>query len=248
VLSILLGVPVRQRLQQIGVVAWQRIAGRWPSLARIIAPLQDKQQRPAVEHSARKEPITVEVSGSVEELVRSLRSSPGLAARVAAAAELGKAPGDVAFDTLVEAVRDPSAEVACAAIEALASRADPRVTALLTEVLQNRDGYFNSLARAGAVSGLVGRGDSALGEIESAVADVDAAVSLAAIGALCEHSPQAARSVVAVLEDTSGYYLSLVRVAAATALTRARMLSPADASRLIGQERDPAVRAALEAV
>jgi HEAT repeat protein len=156
---------------------------------------------------------------------------------------------------LVAALRDPSAEVAAQAAEALARHApslkEPEAaTSALTHVVENRDGYFNSMTRASAVRTLGVLLPGHKGSIlVTAVSDVDALVSLAAIAALSDRDDGASVSaLMAVLENLAGFYLPVSRQAAARAITRLRNYEPDRLRRVLENEYDPAVRDTLSAL
>ena len=148
---------------------------------------------------------------------------------------------------LVAALRDPAAEVAVSAAEALRWHPAELAVPALREVLENGNGYFSSPARAAAVRSLgtlLPDGDDPL--LAAAVRDRDADVSLAAIGAFVERDEEAsARALLNLLEDTSGFYLPLTRQAAARGLSRVHFADERRVGALLGTEHDPAVREAL---
>jgi HEAT repeat protein len=154
------------------------------------------------------------------------------------------AAGQANVARLHAALRDESAEVAAAAALALGKRAGAEAIGALTEVLENRDGYFSPVTRAAAVQALADAlPDGELGLVRTALTDVDAEVSLAAIAALASRAPSsAAGDLLSLLQDLSGYFLPPVRLAAAGALAQLGM-SPQQRAQLLAQERDPAVQA-----
>jgi len=129
-------------------------------------------------------------------------------------------------EALLAALRDPSAEVAIAAIGALRAHAGAPVTNALTEVLRNADGYFNPMTQVAAIQALRDRKDDIAPAVWArAVSAIDAELSVAAIRAVATQKPEHALSLVRpVLEDTSGYYLPMVREAAEEALRSAGLL------------------------
>lgn len=151
---------------------------------------------------------------------------------------------------LVAALRDPAAEIAASAAEALREHPAELAVPALREVLENRDGYFSSPARAAAVRSLgtlLPCGDDAL--LTAAVRDGDADVSLAAIGAFVERDEEAsAGALLNLLEDTSGFYLPVTRRAAARGLSNVHCADERRVGALLGIEPDPAVREALASV
>lgn len=138
---------------------------------------------------------------------------------------------------LLRALRDPSAEVAAAAAMALSARAPADTDAIchraLIDTLENVEGYYNPLTRVAAMQALVLRLSSppSLWELEpmlNVVRDVDAEVSMAAIGAIAAHAPPAValEHLLPIVTDETGYFLPIVQGAATRALTRAGLLSP----------------------
>jgi hypothetical protein len=151
-------------------------------------------------------------------------------------------------EALHRALRDDSAEVASAAALALSRHGSARAIAALREVLENRDGYFSPVTRAACVHGLA----RCLGTVDTnavldVLADVDAEVSIAAIAVVAERLPELAMPrLLAVLSDDTSYFLPMVRLAAANALTRLGTLSQDTITGLLSRERDDDVRSVLE--
>lgn len=154
----------------------------------------------------------------------------------------------VVVPSLVRALRDPSVEVALRAIDELSRHPGPTAAGALRDVLSNADRYFHPAVRAAAVTALAETLPAAdLVLLVEAIGDVDAEVSLATLEALAERAPSlVAPHALHVLRDRSGYYLPLVRRAAAEALLRSRELSPAFARELSESEPDPSIRDLLE--
>jgi HEAT repeat protein len=148
---------------------------------------------------------------------------------------------------LIAALRDPSAETAVDAAEALSLHPGEATIAALRDVLFNREGYFNGATRAAAVRTLgVVLPPGGLSPVFSAVADVDANVSLAAIAAIVDRSEDGcAESLLILLEDNTGFYLPPTRRAAARGLDRLRRADPARVQALLARESDSLVRDAL---
>jgi len=103
------------------------------------------------------------------------------------------------------------------------------------------------MTRAAAVrslAALLPPGDDAV--IAGALSHVDAEVSIAALSALVQRAePSGALALLGILEDGRGYYLPLVRRAAAQGLSRLRLAPPERISALLATEADDAVREAL---
>ncbi len=183
-----------------------------------------------------------------ERLLAELAQGADWQSRARAASGLGEVEADGVVAALVHALGDPSVEVALAAIQALASRQEARVATALLEVVSSANGYFSPVTRAAAIGVLAKRlAVRELAPIFEAVRDVDADVSIAAIAAIAEHAPHAAAThILPLLEDRSGYFLPLVRLAATNALDGAGALTPEVVTRLLESEADAAVRSVLE--
>jgi hypothetical protein len=235
-----------QRAQRLGG-AWQTVAARWPALADRV------RERKLVRARYRRPQAAAPQSGplendAIEALMAQLSAASSWQARASAAMTLAHVDGEGVVPALLRALRDSSVEVAVAAVDALGGRADaPAVDALL-DVLQNSDGYFNPVTRVAAITGLARRPD--LTNVEpllAAVRDIDAEVSIAAIAVIAERLPGIAEAQLSpLLRDHSGYYLPLVRLAAANALERSGSLHAGVAAELLQTEGDPALRRVLE--
>lgn len=111
----------------------------------------------------------------------------------------------------------------------MGAQAWQRLEALL-EVIRNPGGFFHPVTRAAALRALAPR---LVGErmtlLVDAVRDVDAEVSLAAIGSLAQHAPShvVLDALMPILVDHTGFYLPVVRDTAVNALERAGLLSHA---------------------
>lgn len=183
----------------------------------------------------------------VERLVAQLEQSPTWQARTVAAIALAELHGDRVVDALVKAVRDPSTEVAVAAVEALACQPDPRAGNDLREVLRDTAGFVGPFTRAAAVEAIAKcQGLVAVPLLIETLHDGDAEVSMAAVVALARVAPaEAAPHLMSLLEDRSGYYLPVVRVTAAKALERAGAVDAARAAALLETESNEGVRVVL---
>lgn len=236
----------RQVLQRIARQTVQRLSTRWPSWVRLLNP----RQRQIVTATRPQEPRPAQPASPVNRaaLLRDLQSTDWTV-RARAASRLENDASDQAIDGLVTALRDPSAEVALAAIDSLARQSGPRVATALRDVFANADGFFSPLTRAAALAALAERlPGNEFKVVFDAIHDVDSEVSLAAIGALQRSKPEAAtEKLVAVLRDESGYFLPPVREAAAYALRKIGNLPEGQRATLLETESDPAVRRALGA-
>jgi hypothetical protein len=199
-------------------------------------------------------PKTVRIPAPVRPATRtrkqdldSLRSGTEATERVHAARVLARVVEPDVTSALVQALRDPSAEVGVEAADALQHHPGDATKMALEAVLENRDGYFNPMTRAAAVRSLavvLPPGQDRV--IAGALTNVDAEVSLSALSALVQRAePSGATALLNVLEDRTGFFLPLVRRAAAQGLSRLR-LAPEDRIRgVLAQETDDSVREAL---
>jgi HEAT repeat protein len=240
------GWPARAQRTSARVLA--RVLERFPNVAVLVSGLgitPSEVPRPApVPREARIADAELE-HRDPDELVHQLEAGGDWHDRARAARALAHIESPLVIDALVYALRDPSAEVAAAVVDALAAKDAARVTDVLHEVVGNSDGYFSPITRAAAIAALARRAD--MTRVFAAVHDLEAAVSVAAIAAIAEHAPQAAAThLLPVVRDRSNYFLPLTRVAAARALERNAALSDALASELLATESDELVRAVLQ--
>lgn len=219
-------------------------AAAWPA-PKAPQPMRaaDSVRPPAFETVASTDASDAEI----ERYTSQILTADTWQARVVAATALGELRGDRVVDALVRAVRDPSSEVAVAAVEALACQPDPRAAADLREVLRETAGFIGPFTRAAAVDAIVRcQGLTALPLLLDTFHDNDAEVSMAAIIAAAKLAPkESASRLRALLEDRSGYYLSVVRITTAKALERAGELEVERAQRLLATETNEGVRAVL---
>jgi HEAT repeat protein len=241
-----------QRFGRKAEQVFARIVDRWPALDVLRTQPSPK---PARRSRAEDLPIPNEsvietASGNVATILRllaDLETSEAWQVRVSAATGLGNFHGDEVLDGLVSAVRDPSAEVAIAAISSLARQPGTRAAADLEEVFRDSAGYVSPYTRAAAVCAIARiRGADALHLLLDAVHDIDAEVSIAAIDLVADTgAAEGLPKLRTLLEDRSGYFLPAVRLATANALLRAGMLSPDLALSLLPTEPDDDVREVL---
>lgn len=236
-----------EEAQRFGGQAWKKITERWPALAELLREhnrvrARYRPQRAAGTTSARSRPEQADA------LIAQLMAASSWQTRAGAALSLAHHAGDEVVSALLRALRDPSVEVAVAAVDALAGQRGDVATQGLLGVLQNPDGYFSPVTRVAAVSALAQRlGPEGFAPIIAAVRDIDAEVSIAAAAVITERMPaEAAAHLLPVLRDESGYYLPVVRLALANALERAGLLHGGVTRDLLASERDPAVRRVLE--
>ncbi|HET6339718.1 MAG TPA: HEAT repeat domain-containing protein [Polyangiales bacterium] len=241
------------QVQRLGERAFGRLLHRWPAIADLVTePTQAIRRRRAPKSNGvtngSKGPLD---EAALEMLVVELVAAPSWQTRVNAAEALALMDGDGVLQALTRALRDTSVEVAIAAIDALARRQDRASLDALRVVLDNQDGFFSPVTRVAAIAAL-GRmlADTELAPVTALIRDMDAEVSIAAIAVVADRKRTTATEyLLPLLQDTSGYFLPLVRLAAANALTRAGALTPELAQQLLDRE-DPssAVRRVLERV
>jgi hypothetical protein len=251
--------------QQLATSALHAAATRWPQLWRLLgfipasssdpiaAPAstfrdaKTDEAPPTLAHPSRASAPPQPSQASHRLHLAQLRDAGDYAERARAALALSTTVDAETTSALVAALRDPSSEVAAQAAEALGHHPGDQATAALQGVLENRDGFFNPMTRASAVRALGLLLPTNQGRpVVSAVADVDALVSLAAIAALAERDENAsADALMGVLENRAGFYLPLTRQAAARALTRLQNYEPDRLRRLLETEYDSSVRDAL---
>jgi HEAT repeat protein len=236
-----LGTP--RPVQKFALSALQRLARRWPLLSRLIGLI-------VVESSgAPPETEPVPAAAAYADTVVCLVASEDPVVRARAARDLAHSPAKEVTAALIAALRDPVAEVAVEAATALRGHSPEFAAAALSEVLENRDGFFSASTRTAAVRALGGVLPRGQGKaLAAATRDTDATVSLAAIGALVDRDEQAsADALLGLLEDTTGFYLPLTRQAAARGLSQIRHTSQGRIGTLLHTESDSVVRDALGA-
>lgn len=234
--------------QRFGAGAWQRISERWPLIGELVRERKRVRARYHPPQQAQAQASAISSPEAADALIAQLMASSAWETRAGAALSLAHHGGDAVVQALLRAVRDPSVEVAVAAVDALAHHSDDASTQGLLSVLQNSDGYFSPVTRVAAVSALSERlQPSGFEPIVAAVRDIDAEVSIAAASVVADKMPAAADAcLMPVLRDVSGFYLPVVRLAIANALERAGLLHATTAAELLVAERDPAVQRVLE--
>lgn len=238
--------------QKLAVSALHRVAGRWPALMRLVGMVP----RGARTNGAPPSVVSNGVAGGVSDKVKRqetlsrLRGADDYAERARAAGALAHANDAESTAALVAALRDRSSEVAAQAAEALGHHRNAIATAALRGALENRDGFYSPETRASAVRALGSLlPESEAGVLASAVADVDATVSLSAIAALADRDERtSAQALIGVLENRAGFYLPLTRQAAARALFRLRHCDAARVRSILEGEMDQTVRDELQLI
>jgi hypothetical protein len=247
---------VRAALAAVRTAVLKQVTGRFPRVLALLGIAAGQRQAVA---SGRRGPLTdVELVPpptskevdleSMRSMLETLSNDPDWNRRARAALALSAANDETAIGALLAALADSSAEVAVAAISALAQRPGARVTAELTRVLRNADDFFNPMTRAAAMRALTLRAEGIDVTLWASVVNaIDAELSMAAIAIIAERCPEHLLALVLpVLEESSGYYLPMVRLAAAGALESAGLLAAKVAERLLHDERDETVRAILQ--
>jgi len=198
---------VPPRVQRFGKRLWHRITDRFPLLADLL-----------------NEPTHAATNGF---------GTHTPAPSAAPVTQTAAAPAEP-LDALIDALRDPSAELAAVAAIKLGARREPEAKLALHEVLKNVEGYFSPLTRVAALQAFMQALTAApdANELEpllELVRDIDAEVSMAAIDAVAQRAPSqlAIDRLLPVVLDDSGFFLPIVRAAATRALERAGLLSTA---------------------
>lgn len=149
-------------------------------------------------------------------------SAPAAAAPVRVAAEKPLVPAvdRVALSAAIAALRDSNADVARDAATTLGRLGDASAVEPLIDVLRNENDYFHSVVRAAAASSLAQLRDARAFEPlcnatrdEMAEASAEAVRALAAMG-----DKRAARVLIDIVRNPTGYFLSTVRLAAVSGL------------------------------
>jgi HEAT repeat protein len=143
-----------------------------------------------------------------------------LATRIEAAARLAEIGDPQAAGALQQALRDPTAEVACEAATALAKSRSSTAVDALSAVIENADNYFHYTVRAAAAASLAQLNDPrAIKALSTAVRDPFAEPSRAAIRALgAVAREEAVPTLLGVISNGDNYFLPSVRVAATEVL------------------------------
>jgi hypothetical protein len=252
--------PTREfagQAQRFGAQAWRRVTARWPALELLVQDRavgvqsslrRDVPTEPDPSERASPEPRDESERAAMKQaLLADFARAETWQDRASALTALAEHRGDDLVQALLPAVRDESAEVAVAAIDALTAQPDPRAEQALRDVLANAEGFFSPVARVAALSGLAERlPRTAFSPIFDSVKDVDAEVSIAAIALIAKHHPaEALGQLLPLLKDDSGFFLPVVRLAAISAIEHTRALTASEAGALLAGEHDPAVHAVL---
>lgn len=224
-----------QRLSQRGL---ERLMTRIPELGEVLGGPHRAPRR-----SAQAAPLSLE-----SELSR--LHSRDYRVRLQVVQSLSHHATPRAVAALRAALRDRSVEVAVAAVSSLQIVAGLDARPTLEEVLKNADGYYHPLVRAAAVQAL----GSLLAPAErapllSALRDVDAEVSIAAISALVANAGDAASdALLQVIANSDGFFLPITRLFAARSLARLSRPPIAALEQLREKESDPQLRDILQRI
>lgn len=230
-----------------------QLTSRFPFLVELWAQAAAGGRSPASEAHGPPVKSAPGTTGAYEAWLVQLHSAANYQDRAAAARSLRhaqQAPG--VLEALVSALRDGSAEVACAAAEALGEigLGVTEAQRALWAVLDDEEGYYNVLVRAAALTALTRcLPEGELAGVFRAIQDQDAEVSIAAISAVLSRAPdQAPRYLLPILVDNHGYYLPVVRLAAARGFETSRTLEHEVLADLVQREQDPDVRFVLQRI
>ena len=135
---------------------------------------------------------------------------------------ISEVPTMIDVTTLVSALNDASADVACDAAIALGNAGNPSAVGPLVAVVDNRDGYYHSVVRSAAAASLGQLGDAwAVPALVDAIRDPMAEASAEAVRALgALGDARAVPALVEVARNADGFFLPFVRRAAVLALAK----------------------------
>lgn len=178
------------------------------TVKKLISPRKKKSTAAATTTQTLQVETAVAQGSKIHELVEQLRRGD-LASRSAAATKLGQTGDAQATSALAEALRDPTAELACEAAAALGKINDSSALHALIAVVLNSDGYFHSTVRTVAAEGLGNLFDPrAVEALVTAVRDPICETSLAAIRALGKIGDARARPALeATAANFDGFFL-----------------------------------------
>lgn len=251
----------RSLREGIGAALLDRLGVSWPLETEAPTDADASSEPAASTAAAASEPAGTNADPGPSEEESLLALQQGLTEgdwrlRCGAIARYGAGSGPGGAQPLIWALDDPSAEVAASACEALSQlaaslggdTASSAVTAL-SQVLANEQGYYSPVSRAAAAHGLTlcissseSPGDDVSRLLDDAINDMDAEVSLAVIAALSELLPdEACPRLLRLLRDQTGFFLPLVRRAAAVALVDTQRCDADTLAELARVESDPDV-------
>jgi hypothetical protein len=154
----------------------------------------------------------------------------------------------VSVQSLIQALRDPSADVARDAAVELGRAKDRSAVGALIEVISNNDDFYHNVVRAAAAEALGQLGDvSAVEPLLVLSRDTMAEASAEAVRALAQLNDQrAVGPLIDIVQNSYGFFLPIVRRAAVIAL--AKLGGPAANAELkavsANTNEDPVIRQA----
>lgn len=248
------------RVQQLGMQLTLRaltpVMKRWPTVLQLLGLVPEPPVAARQRASGTAQPNGgARPNGGgglrVDTWLVTLQSDTEIANRVKAVRVIAEMKLPSVTVALTTALRDPNAEVAAEAADALRHHNGESAILALRNVVANSDAYFTGGVRAAALRTLSAILPAGEGQpITQAVADFDAEVSVAAIaGVVDRKEPGGADALLAVLENPRGYYVGLTRAAAARGLKG--LPTPPDPVRLralVASEQDSDVRNILSSL
>jgi hypothetical protein len=171
------------------------------------------------------EPVVAGVVGPIETAPATIPAVAQPSAGEAVATPLEAAPApttDGQIGILIRDLRNPDADIAREAAAALGATGSAAAVDALIEVLENADGYYHSVVRSAAASSLAALGDKrAIASLLGAVNDTMAEASAEAVRALADlGDARAVDTLVSVVQNVTGFFQPVVRLAAVHALGR----------------------------
>ena len=185
--------------------------------APLAKPAEVPPEAVAVQQAEAEKPVAQ--ATAIPELIEQLQRGE-LASRAEAAIRLGKLGDPQATAVLVEALRDPTAEVAREAAWALGRIPAVDTLQALVDVVLNRDDYFHNIVRTVAVESLANfYHPLAVCTLIASVRDPSFETSLAAIHALgALGDAQAVPALQDAASNADGFFLPAAQLAAVEVL------------------------------
>jgi len=167
--------------------------------------------------------VVTPVEVALTEATATAVAEPGVTAVVATPVETAGpvVDGQVVIG-LISDLRHEDADIAREAAVALGATGSPAAVEALIEVLENANGYYHSVVRSAAASSLARLGDKrAVASLLCAVNDTMAEASAEAVRALADlGDSRAVETLVGVVQNVTGFFQPVVRLAAVHALGR----------------------------
>ena len=151
-------------------------------------------------------------------------AEPGISVAVVTPIETAPVPavdGQLVIG-LIQELRHEDADIAREAAVALGTTGSPAAVEALIEVLENAEGFYHSVVRSAAASSLARLNDKrAVTSLLGAVNDTMAEASAEAVRALADlGDARAVDTLVGVVQNVTGFFQPVVRLAAVHALCR----------------------------